>query len=76
MPLNAKTVKGEKASEAANDQRTAGFRGFRSYSQPGGIRDELRRTAAENPGLAKLVRVGTTVKGQEILAVGDGVEGR
>ncbi|MGV1010350.1 MAG: M14 family zinc carboxypeptidase [Dermatophilaceae bacterium] len=69
VPLRVKTVKGKTASEAAQDQRAAGFKGFRSYSQPGGIRDELRAAAAEHPDVAKLIRVGQSGNGQEILAV-------
>ena len=50
-------------------QNRAGYEGFRSWSEDGGIADELRETAAANPDLAKLVPFGTTVRGQEMLAV-------
>ncbi|WP_199434162.1 M14 family metallopeptidase [Qaidamihabitans albus] len=42
---------------------------YRPYSGPGGIAEEIRRTVAENPRLAKLVPIGTTRQGQDILAV-------
>ncbi len=53
---------------AAGAERS-GYQGFRSWSEAGGIADELRETAAANPDLAKLVPFGTTVRGQEMLAV-------
>ena len=42
---------------------------FRSYSEPGGIRDELVQVTQDNPALTKLVRIGTTVQGQAMYAV-------
>ncbi|MEU3091491.1 M14 family zinc carboxypeptidase [Streptomyces massasporeus] len=42
---------------------------FRPYSGKGGLREELLRTAQENPGLTKVVSIGKTVKGQDILAL-------
>ncbi|MDN5796858.1 MAG: immune inhibitor A [Intrasporangium sp.] len=69
VPLSIRRVKGKKASEAAKDLAAQGYQGFRSYSQPNGIQDELQRTAAARPDLAKLVKVGRTTKGQDILAV-------
>jgi hypothetical protein len=59
-----KTVKQFAAAQAAN-----GFSVWRSWDEPGGIRDELRDVAARNPQLAKLVSLGTTIEGREILAL-------
>ena len=47
----------------------AGFDAYRSYSEAGGIADELRATAAANPTITKLVTIGRTVQGKEILAL-------
>ncbi|MEV7206866.1 MULTISPECIES: M14 family zinc carboxypeptidase [unclassified Streptomyces] len=42
---------------------------FRPYSGSGGLREEILRTARENPGLTKVVSIGKTVNGQDILAL-------
>ncbi|MEH0543617.1 M14 family zinc carboxypeptidase [Streptomyces sp. B21-105] len=42
---------------------------FRPYSGSGGLREEILRTGRENPGLTKVVSLGRTVNGQDILAV-------
>ena len=42
---------------------------FRPYSGSGGLREEILRTARENPGLTKVVSIGKTVRGQDILAL-------
>ncbi|MFG3104515.1 M14 family zinc carboxypeptidase [Streptomyces sp. NPDC048182] len=42
---------------------------FRPYSGSGGLREELLRTAQQNPGLTKVVSIGKTVRGQDILAL-------
>ncbi|MTB87217.1 immune inhibitor A [Aeromicrobium senzhongii] len=64
-----KQVDGKKASQAARAQQRAGYSVYRSWSEDGGIADELRATAAANPRIAKLVRIGRTVQGKEILAL-------
>ncbi len=69
VQLSVKKVNGKAASRVALAQNRAGYQGFRSWSEDGGIADELRETAAANPKLAKLVPFGTTVQGQEMLAV-------
>ncbi|MER6562602.1 M14 family zinc carboxypeptidase [Streptomyces sp. NPDC001027] len=42
---------------------------FRPYSGSGGLREEILRTGRENPGLTKVVSLGKTVNGQDILAL-------
>ena len=42
---------------------------FRPYSGPGGIEEELRQLAADRPDIVKLVTIGQSVQGQDILAV-------
>lgn len=69
VALKVKKVKGRDASDEAARLALAGNTVYRSYSEAGGIRDELIATAGANPGLAKLVNVGKTVNGQDILAV-------
>jgi hypothetical protein len=69
VKLEVKQVKGKAASEALRQQAAAGWDAYRSYSEPGGIRDELVATAARFPRIAKLVTIGRTVQGKPILAV-------
>ena len=59
-----RTVKQFAAAQAAN-----GFQVWRSWDEPGGIRDEMRAVARRNPRVAKLVSLGTTLQGRQILAV-------
>ena len=54
---------------AAGQRSASGNAVFRSYSEPGGIRDEYVATAAAHPDLVKLVVIGKTVQGQDIVAV-------
>ncbi len=42
---------------------------FRPYSGKSGLQEEILRTARENPGLTKVVSIGKTVQGKDILAL-------
>ncbi|EGX60809.1 carboxypeptidase [Streptomyces zinciresistens K42] len=42
---------------------------FRPYGGTGGLKEEIVRTGQQNPGLTKVVSIGKTVSGQDILAV-------
>jgi Zinc carboxypeptidase len=42
---------------------------YRSYDEPGGIRDEIYQLARRNPQILKLVKLGTTHQGREYLAL-------
>ncbi|MEU9393476.1 M14 family zinc carboxypeptidase [Streptomyces sp. NPDC048324] len=42
---------------------------FRPYSGSGGLKEEIVRTGQLNPGLTKVVSIGKTVDGQDILAL-------
>ncbi len=59
-----KTVKQFAAAQAAG-----GYEVWRSYDEPGGYRDQMYGVARRNPQLAKLVKLGTTIQGREILAL-------
>jgi hypothetical protein len=59
-----KTVRQFAAAQAAN-----GFTVWRSYDEPGGIRDQLYAAARNNPQLVKLEVLGHTGQGREIIAV-------
>ncbi|GAV41090.1 M14 family metallopeptidase [Streptomyces acidiscabies] len=57
------SAKAERRVETASDGV------FRKYSGSGGLKEEILRTAQENPGLTKVVSIGKTVNGQDILAL-------
>ncbi|MFE9683771.1 M14 family zinc carboxypeptidase [Streptomyces sp. NPDC006285] len=42
---------------------------YRPYSGPGNLREEILRTGQQNPSLTKVVSIGKTIQGQDILAV-------
>ena len=67
--LQVKKIRGKAASEVLRAQARAGWTAFRSYSEPGGIRDELAATAARHPKLTKLVTIGRTTQGKPIQAI-------
>ena len=69
LRLTEKRVAGQTATQRFSAQAASGFEVFRSYSEPGGLRDELVSTARANPRLTKLVSIGKTVNGQDILAI-------
>jgi hypothetical protein len=59
-----KTVKQFAAAQAAN-----GFTVWKSYDEPGGYRDQLYALASKYPSVTKLVKIGETLQGREILAL-------
>jgi Zinc carboxypeptidase/Immune inhibitor A peptidase M6 len=67
--LTEKRVGGAAVSQRLQREAAAGYSVFRSYSEPGGIRDELVAISRRYPRLTKLVRIGRSVHGQDILAV-------
>ena len=63
-------VKGGKTvREFAAEQAAGGYTVWRSYDEAGGIRDQMYAAAANNPSIAKVEKIGTTIQGREILAV-------
>ena len=42
---------------------------FRPYGAAGGLKDEFEQLAAENPDITKLVTIGQTVRGEDIVAL-------
>src|SRR4051812_28171794 len=64
-PLSAPTSK----SKALGDSPNPYFNVYRSYSEPGGIADEMRALAAANPDVMKLENIGTTTLGKPILVI-------
>ena len=57
------------SAKAENRVEAAAEGVFRPYSGSGGLKEEIVRTGQENPGLTKVVSIGKTVGGQDILAL-------
>ena len=57
------------ATQLAAKQEAGGYKVWRSWDEPGGIEDEIRRVAARNPNIVKLVDLGDTYQGRDILAL-------
>ncbi|MET0768431.1 MAG: M14 family zinc carboxypeptidase, partial [Solirubrobacteraceae bacterium] len=55
--------------ETGGDSPNVFYDVFRSYSEPGGIKDEMTSLAAQYRGLAKLVVIGQSGQGQPIVAL-------
>lgn len=64
-----KNKDGKSAKQLAAEQAASGFDVWRSWDEPGGIRDELYQVAKDNPQLVKLVVLGHTYQGREIIAL-------
>ena len=64
-----RTRSGKTARQAAAAQAAGGYTVYRSWDEPGGIRDELYRVASRNRDLVKLRVLGRTHQGREIIAI-------
>jgi Zinc carboxypeptidase/Immune inhibitor A-like, MAM domain len=60
---------GRTQTQRAALQQANGFTVWRSYDEPGGIRDEMYELARRNPQLLKLEVLGTTPEGREYIAL-------
>jgi len=70
VDLELTRIKGGKTvRQFAAEQAAGGFTVWRSYDEPGGIRDQLYAAARRNPQLVKLEVLGHTGQGREIIAV-------
>jgi Zinc carboxypeptidase/Immune inhibitor A peptidase M6 len=69
VKLEVKRIGGKAASQVLREQAAAGFDVYRSYSEPGGIKDEINAVAAQYPMLTKVVTIGKSVQGKDIRAV-------
>jgi murein tripeptide amidase MpaA len=56
-------------TQLAAQQAASGYNVWRSYDEPGGIRDEMYKIAKDNPQLVKLEVIGHTHQGREIIAL-------
>jgi hypothetical protein len=60
---------GRSEAQRAAAQAASGYAVYRSWDEPGGIRDELHAVARDNPQLVKLEVLGHTYGGRELLAL-------
>src|SRR5690349_16133525 len=67
--LVKKNKDGKSARQLAAEQAASGYNVWRSWDESGGIRDELYQLAKDNPQLVKLVVLGHTYQGREIIAL-------
>ncbi len=61
--------KGQTVRRQAALQAAGGYEVYRSWDEPGGIRDELYQVARRNPQLVKLEVLGRTHQGRELIAL-------
>jgi hypothetical protein len=64
-----KNKDGKTQTQLAAEQAAAGYNVYRSWDEPGGIRDELKALARNNPQLVKLEVLGQTHQGRELIAL-------
>jgi len=64
-----KNKDGKTQTQLAAEQAAAGYNVYRSWDEPGGIRDELKALARNNPQLIKLEVLGQTHQGRELIAL-------
>ncbi|NRQ33288.1 zinc carboxypeptidase [Nonomuraea sp. NN258] len=68
QPEPVRNPQGQTQLEAAKAQAAAGYTVFKSYSEPGGIADQLKAIANANRDIVKLQSIGKSLNGQDILA--------
>ncbi len=61
--------KGLTVMQQAARQAAGGYNVWRSWDEPGGIRDELNAVAAHNPSIVKREVLGHTYQGRELIAL-------
>jgi Zinc carboxypeptidase len=61
--------KGQTVQEQARAMAVNGFNVYRSWDEPGGIRDELSQVAAQHPQLVKLEVLGQSNQGRDLVAL-------
>ena len=69
VELEPKEIDGQTVTERATLQAAAGFEVFKQYAGAGGLKEEFPRTARRTRLLAKLVTIGKTTNGQDIVAL-------
>lgn len=68
-PIRWRDAQGRSVADLARDQAAGGYIVWRSWDQPGGLRDELAELARKHPDLVRAEVIGRSVQGRDILAV-------
>ncbi|WP_380166881.1 M14 family zinc carboxypeptidase [Jannaschia sp. R86511] len=77
LDLDLKEVQGgDSVAQRATALADSGYDVWQKYSGPGGIKEEVEQLADANAGLAKVVTIGQTTNGQDIIAVKVGKQAR
>ena len=69
VDLELKEIDGQSVAELSTREAAAGYEVFRPYGGAGGLKEEYEQLAADNPDIVKLVTIGQTVNGQDIIAI-------
>jgi hypothetical protein len=69
VDLTLKRIDGQSVARRATLQAAAGDGVFRRYAGAGGLKEEFVQAADDHRGITKLVTVGQTVRGEEIIAL-------
>lgn len=69
IEMSPKRIDGQTVTERATAAAAAGFKVWRKYAGPGGIKAEYKRVARNHRRITELVRIGRTVNGRAIIAL-------
>ncbi len=69
IEMAPKVIDGQTVTQRATAAAASGFEVWRTYSGEGGIKAEYEQIARENPRITKLVTIGESVQGQDIIAL-------
>jgi Zinc carboxypeptidase/Immune inhibitor A peptidase M6 len=69
VELEPKVVDGQTVAALSTQQVEQGMAVYRQYGTPGGLKEEFEQIAADNRDITKLVTIGQTVQGQDIVAL-------
>ncbi len=69
IEMEPKVIDGQTVTQRATAAAAEGYEVFRTYSGEGGLKEEYVRVAGRNPKITKLVNVGQTANGEDIIAL-------
>ena len=69
IELEAKKLDGKTVAQRATMMAAQGHAVFRKYSGPGGLKEEFEQVADANRGITKLISIGKSLRGQDIIAL-------
>ena len=69
VEMEPKLIDGETVTARATAAAAEGFEVWKTYSGPGGLQEEYVQTALSHPRITKVVSIGKTVQGQDIIAL-------